>query len=185
MEESTPLEKKEGVRHQFTVPKTPQQNGVAERMNRTLMEMVRSMLSDSKLQKNFWAEALLTAAYLRNRSPTTAVEGKTPFEAWTEEKPNVSHLKTFGCVCYAHILSDERQKLDAKARKCLMLGYGTETKAYRLYDIEREKIIFSRDVITTQNEQETRTVELDCSSEGDDSSHEVDHTECLSEDDEP
>ncbi len=75
--EFTAYLKKEGVRHEFTVPKTPQQNGVAERMNRTLVEMVRSMLSDSKLQKNFWAEALLTAVYLRNRSPTTAVERDT------------------------------------------------------------------------------------------------------------
>ncbi len=65
--------------------------------------MVRSMLSDAQLAKSFWAEALSTAAYLRNRSPTIAVEGKTPLEAWTEEKPNVGHLKTFGRVCYAHM----------------------------------------------------------------------------------
>ena len=68
--------KKEGIRHEYTVPKTPQQNGVAERMNRTLVEAVRSMLSDAKLPKCFWAEALATAVYLRNRSPTNAVQGK-------------------------------------------------------------------------------------------------------------
>ena len=128
--------KKEGVHHEFTVPKTPQQNGVAERMNRTLVEAVRSMLSDAKLSKKFWAEALSTAVYLRNRSPTTAVHGKTPFEAWTKEKPDVGHLKAFGYLCYAHIAKDERQKFDGKAKRCIMLGYGTETKAYRLYDIE-------------------------------------------------
>ena len=84
------------------------------------------MLSDAKLAKSFLAEALSTAT----RRPTIAIEGKIPFEAWTNEKPNVGHLKTFGCVCYAHVPSDERQKFDAKARKCLMLGYGTESKAY-------------------------------------------------------
>ena len=145
--------KKEGVRHEFTVPKTPQQNGLAERMNRTLVEAVRSMLSDAKLPKRFLAEALSTAVYLCNRSPTVAVQGKTPFEAWTKEKPDFGHLKAFGCLCYAHVAKDERQKFDAKARKCIMLGHGTETKAYRLYDIERERVIFSHDVAFN----ETRT----------------------------
>ena len=129
------------------MPKTPQQNGVAERMNRTLVEAVRSMLSDAKLPKCFWAEALATAVYLRNRSPTNAVQGKTPHEAWTNEKPSVDHLKVFGCLCYSHVAKDERQKLDVKARRCIMLGYGTETKAYRLYDVERKKVLYSRDMI--------------------------------------
>ena len=77
--------------------KTPQQNGVAERLNRTLVETVRSMLIDSKLPHKFWAEALSTATYLRNRSPTKAIEGMTPHEAWTKEKPQVEHLRVFGC----------------------------------------------------------------------------------------
>ena len=75
--------KKEGVRHELTVPKTPERNGVAERMNRTLVEAVRSMLADVRLSQRFRAEAMSTAVYLRNRSRTTALEGKTPFEAWT------------------------------------------------------------------------------------------------------
>ena len=100
------------------MPKTPEQNGVSERMNRTLVEMVRSMLSDSKLPPRFWAEALATAAYLKNRSPARAVEGKTPVEALTGEKPNVGNLHSFGCIAYAHIPKDERHKLDPKARMC-------------------------------------------------------------------
>ena len=139
--------KKEGVRHELTVPKTPQQNGVAERMNRTLVEAVRSMLADARLPHRFWAEALSTAVYLRNRSPTTAVKGKTPFEAWTGQKPNVGHLRVFGCAAYAHVAKDERRKLDAKSRKCVLLGYGTERKGYRLYDPRRERVIYSRDVV--------------------------------------
>ena len=87
--------KKEGVCHELTVPKTPEQNGVAERMNRTLVESVRAMLADARLPHRFWAEALSTAVYLRNRSPTKAVKGMTPFEAWTGEKPNAEHLRVF------------------------------------------------------------------------------------------
>lgn len=188
--------KEEGVRHELTVPKTPQQNGVAERMNRTLVEAVRSMLSDAKLPKKFWAEALSTAVYLRNRSPTTTVQGKTPFEAWTKEKPDVGHLKVFGCLCFAHVAKDERQKFDAKARKCIMLGYGTETKAYRLYDVEREKVFLSRDVVfnetkngiekeSVHKDSDTGRVQLECSSEEDhsESSHEEEEQESPQEED--
>ena len=144
--------KSEGVRHERTIVKTPEQNGVAERINRTLIETVRSMLADSKLPPKFWAEALATATYLHNRSPTKAVTGATPHEAWMGEKPRVDHLKAFGCAAYAHIPKDERQKLDPKARKCIFLGYGCETKGYRLYDPRRERILFSRDVLFNESD---------------------------------
>ena len=124
--------KTEGIRHERTVPKTPEQNGVAERLNRTLVETSRSMLLDAKLPKRFWAEAVSTAVYLKNRCPTKSVQDKTPYEAWHGEKPKVKHLRVFGCDAYAHIPKDERGKFDSKARKCILLGYGTGTKAYRL-----------------------------------------------------
>lgn len=136
----------EGIRHEFTVPKTPEQNGVAERMNRTLGEKVRAMLSDSGLPKAFWAETFATATYLHNRSPTKALGQITPFEAWTGMKPTVGHLKRFGCAAYAHIPKDERAKLDAKSRRCIHIGYGTNVKGYRLYDQEKKRAFFSRDV---------------------------------------
>ena len=120
-------------------------------MNRTLVEMVRSMLSDAKLPQRFWAEALSTAVYLSNRSPTKAVQGMTPFEAWTKEKPAVGHLRVFGSDAYAHVPKEERRKLDSKAKKCILVGYGEETKGYRLYDPTRAKIIFSRDVVFKEN----------------------------------
>ena len=101
--------KAEGIRRERTVPKTPQQNGVAERLNRTLVETTRSMLIDAKLPYRFWAEALSTAVYLRNRSPTKAVDGITPCEAWTGKKPDVAHMCVFGCEAYAHIPKDERR----------------------------------------------------------------------------
>lgn len=136
--------KKEGIRHELTVPKNPEQNGVAERINRTLMEMARSTLYN--MRKDFWAEALSTAAYIRNRCPTSAVADMTPYEALNGKKPDVSHLKTFGCPCYAHIPKDERKKIDPKARKCLFLGYSDCVKGYRVFDEQRGIVIFSRDV---------------------------------------
>jgi hypothetical protein len=139
--------RKEGIQHELTVPKNPEQNGVAERMNRTIVETARSMLSEAKLPRNFWAEAVSTAVYLRNRSPTTAVEGMTPYESLTGQKPCVDTFRVFGCLAYAHIPKDERKKFDSKTRKCIFLGYGTTTKGYRLYDVTRRKVIFSRDVI--------------------------------------
>ena len=129
----------EGVRHELTVPKTPQQNGVAERLNRTLMETVRTMLVESKLSQQFWGEAVSTAVYLKNRSPTIAVKGMTPFEALYGKKPNVKHLRAFGCVCYPLIMKDERKKLDPVAKRCILVGYGTEVKGYRVILIELER----------------------------------------------
>ena len=101
-------------------------------MNRTLVETVWSILADSRLPHKFWAEALSTAAYLINRSPTKTLDGKTPFQAWYGKKPNVSHLRVFGCSAYIHIPKDERKKLDPKAKKCIFLGYGTSRKGYQL-----------------------------------------------------
>ena len=137
--------KKEGIRHELTIPKTPEQNGVAERSNRTLVEMARSMLCG--MSRKFWAEAISTAVYLRNRSPTAALENMTPYEALMGEKPNVAHLRVFGSTCYAHVPKDERKKLDSKSRKCLFLGYGDCVKGYRVFDITRSRVIFSRDVL--------------------------------------
>ena len=150
--------RKEGIIHEYTIPKTPQQNGVSERLNRTLVETVRSMLADSKLPQKFWAEALSTAVYLVNRSPTTTLEDMTPYEAWTGRKPSVNHLKVFGCSAYMHIPKDERKKLDPKANKCILLGYGAVRKGYRLYDQKCSHIIYSRDVIFNES---VRGVEIE------------------------
>ena len=139
--------KREGIKHERSVPKTPEQNGVAERLNRTLIETVRAMLSSSRLPHKFWAEALSTAVYLKNRSYTKAVLDMTPHEAWSGSKPNVKHLRVFGCMAYSHIPKDERSKLDSKAKQCILLGYGSTTKGYRLYDIKREQVFHSRDVV--------------------------------------
>ena len=104
------------------------------------------MLIDDNLPHKFQAEALATTVYLKNRSPTKAVERITPFESWAGKKPKVDHLRVFGCDAYAHVSKDERQKLDPKAKKCIFVGYGDKTKGYRLYNPERGKVFHSRDI---------------------------------------
>ena len=138
--------KSKGIRHELTVPKSPQQSGVAEHLNRTLVEMTRSMLAGSGLPQKFWAETLSTAVYLRNYSLTKAVKSMTPFEAFHGKKPDVGHLRSFECVCYAHIAKDERKKFDVVDRHCVLVCYGSEVKGYWLYDPDRKKVFFSQDV---------------------------------------
>ncbi|KAJ4820349.1 polyprotein [Rhynchospora pubera] len=142
---------KEGVLQQLTTPYTPEQNGVAERKNRTVVELARSMLKSKNLPNLFWAEAVATAVYLLNLSPTKAVMNRTPYEAWFERKPIVSHLRIFGCVAYTLVNSHSRKKLDAKSEKCIFIGYCIQSKGYRLYNPETQKIIISRNVMFDEN----------------------------------
>ena len=93
----------EGIQRHKTVSYTPQQTGLAERMNKTLLERVRCMLLSAKLPKSFWGEAVNTAAYLINRSPSTTLGFKVPEEVWSGRKPDLTHLRIFGCVAYAHV----------------------------------------------------------------------------------
>ena len=99
-----------GLQHNITCPYTPQHNGVAERKNRTIMDMARSMLKAKGMPNYFWAEAVTCAVYLINRSPTRSVPNTTPIEAWSGFKPNVQHLKVFGSITYAHVPKAARLK---------------------------------------------------------------------------
>jgi len=94
--------RKEGIQHQLRVPDTPQQNGVAERKNRSLTESAKSMLLNADLDNRFWGEAILTAAYLQNRITSHCID-KTPFELFLREKPDLSHIKVFGSKVYSLI----------------------------------------------------------------------------------
>ena len=136
------------------MPKTPEQNGVAERLTRTLVETARSMLLDAKLPKSYWGEAVNTAVYLKNRSPSRSLKGVTPYEVWFGVKPQVKHLRVFGCDPFAHVSRDERGKFDSKTRKCILVGYSLQSKAFRLYDPQRRKLIVSRDVKFNEEEKE-------------------------------
>jgi transposase InsO family protein len=129
-----------GILHQYSNPYTPEQNGVSERLNRKLMESAKSMIFHANMPINFWAEAVNTAVYLHNRSPTTSLNMKTPYELWFGKKPDVSNLKVFGSVCFIHIPSNLRRKLDPRSRKAVFIGYPLDTKGYKLYDIESKNL---------------------------------------------
>ncbi|MCO5554081.1 hypothetical protein L7F22_007607 [Adiantum nelumboides] len=138
---------KKGIKHQCTMPYTPQQNGVAERKNKSLMEMARCMLKAKSLPHKLWMKAVACAAHVLNRCPTRALKTITPYESWYDKKPSVSYLCVFCCLAYAHIPQQLRGKLDDKAVKCIFVGYSSGSKAYRLYNPAINKIFESRDVI--------------------------------------
>lgn len=109
------------------------------------------MLFGANLPKKYWAEALNTACYLKNLSPTVAVNEKTPEEAWTGKKPDINHLRVFGSSAYVHIPREKREKWDAKSQEHLFVGYCTDSKGYRIINVETNEIIKSRDVIFDEN----------------------------------
>ncbi|GJT04421.1 putative RNA-directed DNA polymerase [Tanacetum coccineum] len=138
-----------GIVHQTTCPHTPEQNGVAERKNRLLLEMTRALIIESNAPNFFWPEALATATYLINRLPTKILKMKTPLETLSEYHtlPQVLTLepKVFGCTVFAHIPKSYRDKLDPCAEKCVFVGYGVNQKGYRCYNPK------TRHMITTMN----------------------------------
>lgn len=144
--------KMNGIRRQLTAAYSPQQNGVAERRNRTIMNMVRCILKDKGVPLDFWPEAVNWAAHILNRCPTSAVNDKTPEEAWSGLKPSVEHFKIFGCIGHVHIPDIKRKKLDNRSRKCVFLGVSQESKAFRMFDPKTKKIIISRDVVFDEEE---------------------------------
>ena len=91
---------KHGITHSYSAPRTPQQNGVVERKNRSLEELARTMLNESGLPKYFWADAVYTASYVLNRTLIRPILKKTPYELYKGRKPNISHLRVFGCKCF-------------------------------------------------------------------------------------
>lgn len=125
------LEKK-GICAQYTMPGTPQQNGVAERRNRTLKDMVRSMLSYSIVPISMWGEALKTAMYILNRVPSKAVP-TTPFELWTGRKPSLRHLHIWGYLAEAIIFNPQEKKLDSRTIAGYFIGYPDKSKGYKFY----------------------------------------------------
>ena len=136
--------KRKGVVHQTTAPYTPEQNGAAERFNRTLMERVRAMLLDAKLEKELWAEAAVTANYIKNRSPSSS-STQTPWELFYGKKPDVSNMRVFGARAYVHVPKQLRYKLDPLNQAGTFLGYEPNSKAYRVL-LEDGKMVVSRNV---------------------------------------
>jgi hypothetical protein len=136
-----------GIRREKTVPRTQKENGVLERMNRTIMGRARSMRLHADFPLQFWADAVDTIVYLINIGPSTSLDGIIPEEEWIGKRVNYSFLKTFGCEAFVHIDKENRTKLESKSKKCTFIGYGVNDFGYSLWDYENEKIIRSRDVI--------------------------------------
>jgi len=138
--------KEEGIQRQLSVEYSPQQNGVAERANRTLVEMARCMMLQANLPDSLWAEAINTAAYLRNRCATKSLNGITPFEAWTQRKPYVGFFRTIGSKTIALNKNRKGKKFQPKGEEYLLVGYSEESKAYRLWKPGTKTVIKARDV---------------------------------------
>jgi hypothetical protein len=138
---------KNGIRRPLTIPYSPQQNGIVERKNRTILNMARSMLKSKNLPKEFWAEAVDCAVYLSNRCPSRSVGNKTPQEAWSGYKPSVSHLKIFGSIAHVHVPDQQRKKIDERSKLYIFIGYNQYSKGYKVYDPIGNKVIVSRDVV--------------------------------------
>lgn len=139
-----------GVILEYTMAYTPEQNGIAERMNRTLVEKARAMIFESGFDKEMWGEAVMSAVFVTNRSPTAALQGKvTPAEAWFGQKPDVSGLRVFGCKAYSHVPKQKRGKFDQKSEVRIMVGY--TINGYRLWDPITRTVHLSRDVIFDEN----------------------------------
>ena len=137
----------EGIHRQRTAPYSPQQNGVVERRNGTVVTAARSKLKAKGLPGRLWGEAVATAVYLLNRCPTKSVEGMTPFQAWHGKKPAVHHLRIFGCIAHVRNTSPHLKKLEDRSRKMIFIGYEARSKAYRAYDPTTNRVLVSRDIV--------------------------------------
>ncbi|GKV39169.1 hypothetical protein SLEP1_g46977 [Rubroshorea leprosula] len=115
-----------GIIHETTPPYSPSSNGVAERKNRTLIDLTNAMLVSSCASSNLWDEVVLTACYILNRIPNKKTN-LTSFELWRGYKPNLSYLKAWGCLTYVRLTNPKRPKLGAKAATCVFIGYATTT----------------------------------------------------------
>ena len=126
---------------------------MAKRKNRTILDMAQSMLKSKKLPKKFWVEVVACTVYLSNRSPTRSVWGKTPQEAWSGRRPDVSHLRVFESVAHVHIPYEKKAKLGDKSGKFIFVGYDQSSKGYKLYNPDNNKIVISRDVIFNEERE--------------------------------
>lgn len=148
---------KAGIRRHFIAPYSPQQNGVVERKNRSVMEMARALLKSMGVLGRFWAEAVRHAMYLLNRLPTKAMGDRTPYEAWNGKKPHLGHLKIFGCKGHARPGVSHLKKLDDRSVPMVYFGKEEGSKAHRMFNPQTNMIVVSRDVVFEETE-----VELGC-----------------------
>ena len=135
-----------GIQMQHSIPYTPQQNGVAERKNRSLKEMEIWMMEAKHFPPTFWSKTIKYASYIQNRVPHNNIYGMTPFESWGGHKPYVTHFKIFGSKAWARILIEKRKALKLQSQKCLFVGYSEYSKGYKMINLSTNKAFIERSV---------------------------------------
>nr|GEY98102.1 hypothetical protein [Tanacetum cinerariifolium] len=133
----------EGIEHQTSIARTPEQNGIVERCNRTLVEGARTMLSALQLPLFFWAETIATACYTQNRSIIIPTHDKKTYHIINERKPSIKHLHIFSCICYITRDGENLDKINEKGDQCILVGYSTQSKGYQVYNKRTRMIVES------------------------------------------
>src|SRR5688572_9257292 len=152
----------EGIKHEFSSPYTPQQNGVVERKNRTLLDMARTMLDEYKTSDRFWAEVVNTACYAINRLYLHRILKKTSYELLTGKKPNISYFRVFSSKCFIHVKRGIKSKFAPKTVEGFLLGYDSNTRAYRVFNKSTGLVEVSCDIVFDEtNGSQVEQVDLD------------------------
>jgi hypothetical protein len=137
---------KHGIKREYTIPRTPQQNGVVERQNRSVQQMARSMMNERNIPQTYWVEAIHTVVHILNKSHLRPHSDKTPYELWFGRPASIKHFKVFGSKCYIKNNDENIGKYDDRVDEGIFLGYATNSKGYRCYNKRLHKLVDCIDI---------------------------------------